>query len=139
MPNVNEEIPEELAEPKPPAVEPKPPAVEPEDVRNELNSQLRKYVMRFGAENGAKWFSGGKDFVTALDLHLSVLETQLAAEEAKCAALAEKLASLDRGEQEGVEFQDSPTKDEKQTREMALKVGDGLAEFAGSLKIPSKN
>lgn len=68
--------------------------------RESFAAELSRYVAKFGADNGAKWFSEGKSFEQCLELYCEAL----AAERDKALAEAEeakgKLASLSLGEKE---------------------------------------
>ena len=71
--------------------------------REDFNAELSRFTSRFGAANGAKWFSENKTFAEALELHVEVMQAELsAANEARTAA-EEKLASLSLGEQKPVD------------------------------------
>jgi hypothetical protein len=81
----------------PDASNPTPP---PADGREQFAAELQKFTARFGAEKGLKYFSDGKQFAEALDLHSVDLTEQLAARDAKIAELTQKFAALKLGETE---------------------------------------
>ena len=81
----------------------------PTEAANELaakadRSELKKYMDKFGAENGAKWFADEVSFADAQDKHAEHLAEQLAAKDAKIAEVEDKLSSIDRGEDDPVDF-----------------------------------
>lgn len=53
--------------------------------RAALTAELKRFTDRFGRENGAKWFSEGKSYVEALELHSDVLSEQVAERDRKLA------------------------------------------------------
>lgn len=91
--------------------------------RQQFAAELKRYVDRFGAENGTKWLSEGKAYGDALEEFCNGLvaemaelqkthEKALAAKDTELTEVREKLASLDRGEDTPLEG-DSTTDDNK--------------------------
>lgn len=91
--------------------------------KEDFSKDLIRYTEAFGTENGVKWFTEGIAFEDCQALHIAALSEaleSLQADSAKkveelTAQLAEaneKLAQVDTGENEGVEF-DAPQTDEK--------------------------
>lgn len=79
-----------------PMTDPAPPTA---PTREDFAAELNKFVTRFGAD-GAKWFTEGKEYTAALEAHADGLKAQLAAKDEEIKTLTEKLASIDRGEQQ---------------------------------------
>lgn len=93
----------------------------PELTREQFAAELKSYTDRFGAENGAKWFSEGKSYTEALEAHCDSLQAQLAAANEATAAAEQKLASLSLGEETAVET--GATDAKKRTFAQHVKAG----------------
>ncbi len=81
--------------------------------REEFAAELSKFTSKFGAENGSKWFSEGKSFSEALELHCEAQTEQLKAEKAKAAELQTKIDSLALGELKPLETGSTEPKKDK--------------------------
>ena len=86
--------------------------------RDQLTAELKKYTDRFGAENGVKWFTDGKSYEQALELHVGVQAEQLAAKEKELGETQQKLGAINRGEESGATFADG----EKTKKSLAAMV-----------------
>ncbi|EMI19093.1 hypothetical protein RMSM_03989 [Rhodopirellula maiorica SM1] len=97
------------------ATEKSEPTVAP--TREDFAAELNKFNAKFGAENGSKWFTEGKSFAEALELHCEALSAELTAEKEARTEAEEKLSSLQLGELDPVETgaTDSDSKKEKKT------------------------
>jgi len=87
-----------------PVDNPDTPTVEKGPTRESFAAELDRYVERFGAESGSKWFSEGIPYTDALELHFESLELQISSLNDEVAELKETIASLDRGEDDGADF-----------------------------------
>ncbi len=76
------------------------PEAKPEVTREQFNAELNRYIEKFGAENGSKWFASGKSFSEALELHIEALSARIKTAEDEAKAANEKLSSLCLGEKE---------------------------------------
>ena len=72
--------------------------------RESFAAELDRYVERFGAESGSKWFSEGVPYADALELHFESLQAEIITLTLKVEELEEVIASMDRGDDEGAEF-----------------------------------
>lgn len=120
----------------PSAAPPNPAA--PADQAAAFRAELKRFTEKFGAENGTKWFTEGKTFEQALELHVAEVNTKLTAKDAEIAALNAKLAVIPRGEAEPV----SMSTDETHPAGSAQPAGKfahmgNLGKFAQNLKLPS--
>lgn len=109
--------------------------------KSEAQAELKKFVAKFGAENGAKWFVEGKTFEQALALHAQELETKLAKQSTEIAALTNRIEQAKPGELSGVSSTDTePPKDKTPPAAQAkfAHLGEGLAKYASGLKFPEK-
>ncbi|WP_345326835.1 hypothetical protein [Novipirellula rosea] len=97
------------------ATEKSEPTVAP--TREDFAAELNKFNAKFGAENGSKWFTEGKSFAEALELHCEALSADLTAEKEARTEAEEKLSSLQLGETEPVSTgaSDSDSTKEKKT------------------------
>lgn len=109
---------------------------EPQASREDFSNELSRYVEAFGAENGVKWFQAGISFEDCQDQHIEALQSELETlkadtdkrvEEltAQLSEANEKLAQLNLGEDDGVEF-NAPKTDEKKG-------------FASNIRIVGRN
>ncbi len=62
-----------------------------------FKAELGKYVAKFGAENGTKWFSDGKTFEQALELHIEILGKDKDTLAAQVKDLTERLSAVSVG------------------------------------------
>lgn len=94
------------------------PKTEPVADRAAFAAELNLYVSKFGAENGAKWFTEGVSFADAQGRMLDSLQAQLSAANEKITDLEKKLAAVAVvGEDKGPEFNSgSDTKKERKGR-----------------------
>lgn len=112
------------------------------DDRAKFTAELTRYVKAFGAENGAKWFSDGKTFAEALELHGAEQAQQLAAKDETIKELNEKLSSLDTGETEPAEFSEGEgasgnrQPDNGAPQKFELQLGKNLAAVARGIRMP---
>jgi hypothetical protein len=106
---------------------------------DDARTELKKFVAKFGAENGAKYFADNVSFADAMELHVGELQKQLTAKDAEIEAVNTKLKSIDRGESTPAKFNDGdkPEADKKANDKFAH-LGDGLSRFAASLKLPGQ-
>lgn len=126
--------------PTPPAAPPASPPATP-DAASQLRSELGNFVTKFGAENGAKWFTEGKSFAEACELHIAAQNERLAAKDTEITALKTKLAAVNTGEQDPVEFSSGEKKDQTGQSQQETKfahLGSGLSKFAAGIKLPGK-
>lgn len=73
--------------------------ISPDGVR----AELARFVAKFGAEHGAKWFTEGKSYDEALELHVQQLTSQITERDQQVAKLREQIASLELGESKPVD------------------------------------
>lgn len=115
----------------------------PDQMRASITADLSKFVGRFGAENGAKWFTESKTFEQALDQHCQTLEAKIAADreamdklikeaDAKVADLEARLKEVKLGEKSAVSFQDGEKK--KPAGKQASNLGSGLSALASEIE-----
>ena len=90
-------------------------AVETPPSREDFAAELTQYVDAFGAENGAKWYSEGIAFAECQSRHIEDLQGTIRTLRAKCDELTDALASIPRGDEEGVEFDADPIDDQPRT------------------------
>lgn len=110
-----------------------------EDQRSQFTAELKRFTDRFGAENGTKWFTEGKSWEEALELHTQVLAAALEAKQKELTDLSQKLASVDRGEEEPVTFSEAPG-EQAPVNERAKQfahLGERRAKIAAGIKLPS--
>jgi len=72
--------------------------------REDFTAELDRFVIKFGSENGTKWFMGQISYESAMELHLEQLESEVKELNNKVGELEEVISSLDTGEQDGAEF-----------------------------------
>lgn len=99
----------------------------PADGREQFAAELQKFTARFGAEKGLKYFTDGKQFAEALDLHTVDLTEQLAVSNAKVAELTQKFAALKLGEADPVSQGD----DEQKLKPKGAKAFASLIRIRG--------
>jgi hypothetical protein len=63
-----------------------------------FRDQLKQFTDRFGAENGTAWFTAGKTYAEACDLHATAKDKQCQELIAKVAELEKRLSAVPRGE-----------------------------------------
>lgn len=82
-----------------PANEPAEPAI----TRESLFAEQKRYVEKFGSDDGVKWFMDGRSFQDALSLFCDKQAERIAALETELSETKAKLASLQLGESKPVE------------------------------------
>ena len=65
--------------------------------RESLTSELTRYTSRFGSERGVEWFTGGKTFEQALELHCEALQGDNGKLAEQVHSLTERLQSITIG------------------------------------------
>lgn len=112
----------------------------PPDSRAQFTAELKRFTDKFGPENGAKWLAEGKSWEEALELHAQVLAEQVKAKDEELAAAHQKLASVDRGEQEPVTFSEAAGEGKDTPGEVPAKfahLGENRARIAAGIKLPN--
>jgi hypothetical protein len=108
--------------------------------KSQVQAELKKFVAKFGAENGSKWFSENKTFAQALELHAADLAAKLAAKDTEIAELKTRLAAAKPGEEKPVTFTDGePKGTSAKTDAKFAHLGTGAANFAAGIKLPGKH
>lgn len=64
------------------------------DPRVTARAELTKFVSRFGAENGSKWFAEGVSYEAACDKHIDAQNQQLTAKDTQIGELQQKLSAV---------------------------------------------
>jgi hypothetical protein len=107
------------------------------DNRQQLSDELKKFVDKFGAANGAAWFTAGKSYTEALELHVAAFGEQLKGKDDEIAGLKAKLAAVPRGEDAPVSGggDTAPPKE----RSKFAHLGDNTAKIAEGIKLPGKH
>ena len=82
-------------------------AVDTPPTREEFAADLGRFVAAFGAKNGAEWFTNNVTFEDAQGLFITEQSQNISTLQAKVQELEETLSSLNRGEDDGVDFQTS--------------------------------
>ncbi len=82
---------------KEPQMSEKPTETNPTETKAGLLADLSRFTTKFGTENGTKWFTEGKTFEQALELHCDALTAQLAAKDTVIADLNKKLEAAKLG------------------------------------------
>jgi len=115
-------------------------ATSAESARAELTAELKRFTERFGPANGSKWFTEGKSFADALELHSKDLETQLTAAKAHGDALATRIEQAKPGEEKPVTFADGERKNKPAASgdKKFAQLGDNLAKVAAGIKLPGR-
>lgn len=109
------------------------------DPRAQFSAELKRYTDKFGAENGTKWFTEGKSWEEALELHSQALAAALEAKQKELTDLSQKLASVDRGEEAPLSFSEAPG-EQGPGNERAKQfghLGERRAKIAAGIKLPS--
>jgi hypothetical protein len=101
-------------------------AVEIPPTREEFAAELQAYTEAFGSKNGAKWFADGVHYQEAQGLHIETLHKQIVTLQAKVTELEETLESLDRGDDDGADFDAEQTNKAPQS-------------FAGRIRIAGRS
>lgn len=105
-----------------------------------LRGELSKFVVKFGAENGAKWFAEGKSWTEACELHATDLAAQLTAKDKELAEAKTKLAAVNVGEAAPAAFGSAEPKDKPGQAPAANArfnhMSTGLAKFAAGIQLP---
>ena len=105
-----------------------------------LRGELSKFVAKFGAENGAKWFAEGKSWTEACELHATDLTAQLTAKDKELADAKTKLAAVNVGEAAPAAFGSAEPKDKPGQAPAASSrfhhMSTGLAKFAAGIQLP---
>lgn len=114
------------------------PATEALKTERQGVDELRKFVAKFGAENGATWFAEGISYADALEKFCDLQATELASKSAEIAKLTGDLAtardSFDRGENDPVDTTDRS----KQPDAKFAHLGENRAKIAGAIKLPGR-
>jgi hypothetical protein len=97
-------------------------AVETPSSREDFAAELTQYVDAFGAENGAKWYTEGIAFAECQSRHIEDLQGTIRTLRAKCDELSDALASIPRGDEEGVEFDADPIDDQPRTFSRRIRI-----------------
>lgn len=92
---------------------------------SEFRNQLNRYVTKFGADAGAKYFAEGKSWEQALESHVLHLEATAKAAVAAQKAAEDKLAKLDLGESTGIDTGAPKGKEPSSTFESMFKPAAG--------------
>lgn len=131
-----------------PETKPTEPAVEPVEVTEpvtpvvestpttDATAQLRSYVAKFGAENGANWFAEGIDLPTALSRQCETLTAQLSAANTEIAELKTKLSQVDLGSP--APLSDGKESTDPRTSKFTRQLGSNLGKFAAGIRIPGR-
>ncbi len=96
--------------------------------REQFAAELSKFTTKFGAENGTKWFTEGKTFEEALELHCEVLSAREKAANDKAAELQGKLASLELGEKDPIKTGSAADADQKKDEKVPLAKATGAVK-----------
>lgn len=115
------------------------PPVDPTQLaRTEARAELKRYTERFGAK-GAEYFSEGKDYTAALELHATELASQVTARDTEIADLKAKLSALPpRGEETPVSFSNGDAPNNAPTPKHLAALPAGLAKMASGIKFAGK-
>lgn len=105
-----------------------------DQVKANLTAGLKKFTTKFGAENGANWFTDGKSYEEALELHIDAQAETIKKLTADLEAANTKLANAPKGETTPVSTSDA----EKPAKSLSKKpVEDSnIAKFAAVNKLP---
>ena len=91
-----------------PTPDTKPTEMSADDQRTKFQAELKRYTDKFGAADGATYFSTGLNYEQALEKHVEKLDAaSKAAETAKMSA-EQKLAALNLGERSAVDSGGKP-------------------------------
>ena len=75
----------------------------PQITRESLLAEQKRYVDKFGAESGVKWFTEGKSYEDALGLFCEQQAEQIESLKAAVSDAEAKLSSIDNGEKEPID------------------------------------
>lgn len=105
-----------------------------DQVKANLTAGLKKFTSKFGTENGANWFTDGKSYEEALELHIDAQGETIKKLTADLEAANTKLANAPKGETTPVSTSDA----EKPAKSLGKKpVEDSnIAKFAAVNKLP---
>lgn len=105
------------------------------DHKASLTAGLKKFTTKFGAENGVTWFTEGKTYEEALELHIAAQTETNKKLTADLEAANTKLANAPQGEAAPVSTSDA----EKGAKSLATTAPNvsGIAKFAAGLKMPA--
>lgn len=98
-----------------------------------LTAEMKKFTTKFGAENGAKWFTEDKTYEEALELHIDAQAETIKKLTADLEAAETKLANAPKGEADPVSTSDADT---KKGFSKANPVQSNISKFAQANKIP---
>lgn len=107
------------------------------DPQAEFKAGLKRFTTKFGAVNGVQWFTDGKSYEEALELHATALETRLAAMDTETAELQTKLANAPRGESTPVTSGEPAPKLGLASDSRFAQLGR-IGRFAAGIKLPGK-
>jgi len=100
--------------------------VDTHPTREDFAAELDRFVSKFGAANGTKWFTGQISYEAAMELHLETLTGEVERLNSKVNELEEVISSLDVGESDGAEFvadEEPPQNNEKSLKNRIRIVG----------------
>jgi len=109
-----------------------------EDVRKQLGADLNRFVEKFGATNGAAWFTAGKTYEQALELHVDELTKQLGEKDKRITHLKAKLNAIPRGEETPASFSGGGDAQPDTVNKKFAHLGDNLAKVASGIKMPNR-
>ncbi len=102
-------------------------------------SDGKKFLDAFG-DTGARWFLQGKSFEEAQKLHADELKERTEELTEENAQLKQKLAAVDRGEDEPADFQSAEEgPDAKRVTRFSQNLGDNLGRVAAATRMPGQN
>lgn len=99
-------------------------------------AELKKFTDKFGAENGTKWFTDGKTYTEALELHVDAINRQMAASETEKQQLSDKLSALHTGEETPASMSEDGKDAPQGGIENRFSHMGKAGIFASSLKMP---
>ncbi len=88
--------------------------VETPPTREDFTAELDRFVDKFGAEDGTKWFTDQIEYETAMELHLMKIQDEVKLLNAKIGELEEVISSINQGEDSDVDFADGDNAPEKE-------------------------
>lgn len=109
------------------------------DPKAQWTAELKKYTDKFGAANGTQWFTEGKTWAQACELHADLASKQLAAKEEENKQLSEKLKSLHTGEETPAALSEDgsqPTPDGSGGMDGRFAHMGKVGSFASTIKLP---
>jgi len=110
----------------------------PDSEAQARKAEGQKFIEAFGETLGAKYFALGLTFDQARDRYTADLEQRVSDLEAAKAEAEQRLASIDRGEDEPAEVvvhDDTP--EAKRLRDLRQRLGQGAGQYAASLTLPN--